>query len=128
MAAIRLSTAIGAAIIRPNWPQCCAESAPVRCSKDSQLFRCVCRAGKCRGDGVTERLVWHVVKQYAAELGCRAIAPDDLRRSSAKLCHAAEGELEQIQLSTWPRFGPDHGALCRRQTADSRSGQRSDRH
>ena len=62
-----------------------------------KLFRCVCRAGKCWGEGVTERLVWHVVKQYAAELGFRAVAPHDLRRSCAKLCHAAGGELEQIQ-------------------------------
>lgn len=62
-----------------------------------KLFRCVCRAGKCGGEGVTERLVWHVVKQYAAELGFRAVAPHDLRRSCAKLCHAAGGELEQIQ-------------------------------
>jgi site-specific recombinase XerD len=62
-----------------------------------RLFRCVCRAGKCWGDGVTERLVWHVVKQYAAELGFRGVAPHDLRRSCAKLCHAAGGELEQIQ-------------------------------
>jgi site-specific recombinase XerD len=62
-----------------------------------KLFRCVCRAGKCWGDGVTERLVWHVVKQYAAELGLRGVAPHDLRRSCAKLCHAAGGELEQIQ-------------------------------
>src|SRR5438477_723796 len=38
-----------------------------------RLFRCVCRAGKCWGDGVTERLVWHVVKQYAAELGFRGV-------------------------------------------------------
>ena len=46
---------------------------------------------------MTERLVWRVVKQYAAELGFRAVAPHDLRRSCAKLCHAAGGELEQIQ-------------------------------
>src|SRR5664280_2040986 len=30
-----------------------------------RLFRCVCRAGKCWGVGVTERVVWHVVKDYA---------------------------------------------------------------
>ena len=61
-----------------------------------ELLRCVCRAGKCRGEGVTERLVWHVVKEYAAEPGFRAVAPHD-RRSCAKLCHAAGGEVEQIQ-------------------------------
>jgi site-specific recombinase XerD len=65
--------------------------------KAGKLFRCVCRAGKCWGDGVTERLVWHLVKQYAGELGLRAVAPHDLRRSCAKLCHVAGGELEQIQ-------------------------------
>lgn len=37
---------------------------------DGQVFRCVCRAGKQWGDGVTERLVWHVVKQYAV---CRCL-------------------------------------------------------
>jgi integrase len=62
-----------------------------------KVFRCVCRAAKHWGDRVTERLVWHVVKQYAAELGFTGLAPHDLRRSCAKLCHSARGELEQIQ-------------------------------
>jgi site-specific recombinase XerD len=31
-----------------------------------KVFRCVCRAGKCWGDGVTERVVWHGIKSYAA--------------------------------------------------------------
>ena len=62
-----------------------------------RLFRCVCRAGKHWGDGVTERLVWHVVKQYARKLGLAQVAPHDLRRSCAKLCHASGGELDQIQ-------------------------------
>ena len=62
-----------------------------------RLFRCVCRAGKHWGDGVTERVVWHVVKQYAKELCFARLAPHDLRRSCAKLCHSAGGELEQIQ-------------------------------
>jgi site-specific recombinase XerD len=62
-----------------------------------RLFRCVCRAGTHWGDGVTERVVWHVVKQYAKKLGFARLAPHDLRRSCAKLCHSAGGELEQIQ-------------------------------
>jgi hypothetical protein len=62
-----------------------------------RLFRCVCRAGKHWGDGVTARVVWHVVKQYAKKLGFGRLAPHDLRRSCAKLCHSAGGELEQIQ-------------------------------
>jgi site-specific recombinase XerD len=62
-----------------------------------RLFRGVCRAGKCWGVGVTERVVWHVVKDYAKKVGLSRVAPHDLRRSCAKLCHTAGGELEQIQ-------------------------------
>ena len=62
-----------------------------------RLFRCVCRAGKRWGEGATERVVWHVVKDYAKKLGFTRLAPHDLRRSCAKLCHSAGGELEQIQ-------------------------------
>ncbi len=64
---------------------------------DGRLFRCVCRAGKHWGDGASERVVWHVVKQYAGKLGLPHVAPHDLRRSCAKLCHASGGELDQIQ-------------------------------
>ncbi len=62
-----------------------------------KVFRCVCRAGKHWGEGVTERLVWHVVKDYTKKIGITQLAPHDLRRSCAKLCHGAGGELEQIQ-------------------------------
>jgi site-specific recombinase XerD len=46
---------------------------------------------------MTERVVWHVVKQYAAKLGLVRIAPHDLRRSCARLSYAAGGNMEQIQ-------------------------------
>ena len=46
---------------------------------------------------MTERVVWHVVKEYAAKLDIPNLAPHDLRRSCARLCHAAGGEMEQIQ-------------------------------
>jgi site-specific recombinase XerD len=62
-----------------------------------KLFRCVCRSGKVWGDGMTEKVVWHVVKVYAKKLAIPKVAPHDLRRSCARFCHAAGGELEQIQ-------------------------------
>jgi site-specific recombinase XerD len=46
---------------------------------------------------MTEKVVWHVVKQYAGQVGIVKLAPHDLRRSCARLCHSAGGELEQIQ-------------------------------
>src|SRR5262245_54616609 len=49
------------------------------------------------GDGMTEKVVWHVVKTHAKKLELPKLAPHDLRRSCARFCHAAGGELEQIQ-------------------------------
>ena len=46
---------------------------------------------------ITDRVVWHAVKDYAATLGPLEWAPHDLRRSCVRLCHVAGGELEQIQ-------------------------------
>src|ERR1035437_8483207 len=55
-----------------------------------------------RGGAIGERLggkvVWQRLRRYAAEVGVPGIAPHDLRRTCAKLCRAAGGELEQIQL------------------------------
>jgi site-specific recombinase XerD len=62
-----------------------------------KIFRCVCRKGTVWGTEITEKVVWHVVKEYAARLGVPKLAPHDLRRSCARLCHASGGELEQIQ-------------------------------
>lgn len=62
-----------------------------------RIFRCVCRKGVVWGTGITEKVVWHVVKEYAGRLGISKLAPHDLRRSCARLCHDSGGELEQIQ-------------------------------
>ena len=43
-------------------------------------------------------VVWQLLQQYAAAIGSPGIAPHDLRRTCAKMCRAAGGELEQIQL------------------------------
>ena len=62
-----------------------------------KLFRRVHKIGKPWGDGLTEKAVWHVVREYAAKAGIGKLAPHDLRRTYARLCHAAAGEAEQIQ-------------------------------
>ena len=62
-----------------------------------RVLRCVCKTGTAWGDGISEKVVWQVVKQYARKLGLAKLAPHDLRRSCARLCRLAGGELEQIQ-------------------------------
>jgi site-specific recombinase XerD len=61
-----------------------------------KLFRRVHKMGKTRGERLTEKAVWHVVREYAAKAGIDKLAPHDLR-TCARLCHASGGELEQIQ-------------------------------
>lgn len=61
------------------------------------IFRRVNRLGKLWGDSITPKAIWHVVKGAAKRAGIKNLAPHDLRRSCARLCHLAGGELEQIQ-------------------------------
>jgi site-specific recombinase XerD len=65
--------------------------------KSGKVFRRVSSAAKAWGDGVTEKLAWRVVKEFAAKTGVSNLAPHDLRRTCARLCRAPGGELEQIQ-------------------------------
>ena len=42
-------------------------------------------------------MIWAIVKTNAKGCGLATIAPHDLRRACAWLCHPPGGELEQIQ-------------------------------
>ena len=53
--------------------------------------------GKVWGKGISQNVVWYVVKTCCERAGLEHIAPHDLRRTCAKLCHSSGGELEQIQ-------------------------------
>ena len=65
---------------------------------DGYIFRPVNRAGHAQGVGLSEKVVWQLLQPYATAARVPGIAPHDLRRSCAKMCRAAGGELEQIQL------------------------------
>jgi site-specific recombinase XerD len=62
-----------------------------------RLFRRVTKAGTTWGEGMTEKAVWHIVKEAASGVGIANLAPHDLRRTCARLCHASGEKLEQIQ-------------------------------
>ena len=61
------------------------------------VFRAVSRHGTAWGNGISENVVWYVVRSCALRLEFDHLAPHDLRRTCAKLCHVNGGELEQIQ-------------------------------
>ena len=48
------------------------------------------------GNGISENVIWYVVGGCAERTQLGHLAPHDLRRTCAKLCHNAGGEIEQI--------------------------------
>jgi site-specific recombinase XerD len=61
------------------------------------LFRAIGKTGKVHGCGFTAKVIWSIVRDASLNCGVGVIAPHDLRRTCARLCHQAGGELEQIQ-------------------------------
>jgi integrase len=61
------------------------------------LLRSINKAGRIWGNGFTPKVIWAVVKRDAKNCGLPSVAPHGLRRTCARLCHQAGGELEQIQ-------------------------------
>jgi integrase len=64
---------------------------------DGEIFRAINKASRIAAHGFSPKVIWGVVKEAAAQCGLAEIAPHDLRRTCARLCHKAGGELEQIQ-------------------------------
>jgi site-specific recombinase XerD len=64
---------------------------------EGRPLRAIRKNGVLWGRGVTQNVVWYVVKKSATRAGIDKLAPHDLRRSCARMCHAAGGEIEQIQ-------------------------------
>jgi len=92
------------------------------------LFRRVSSAGRVWGDAVTEKLVWHVVKEFAAKTGVSKLAPHDLRRSLRPPLSRRWRRTGADSGSAGPCLGADHGALPRLHPADFIGGQRPHRH
>jgi site-specific recombinase XerD len=82
----------------PQWVKAAVDQWIVAAKvTEGRIFRAVARAGKVWGKGISQNVVWYVVKGCCERAGLEHIAPHDLRRTCAKLCHSSGGELEQIQ-------------------------------
>jgi integrase len=82
----------------PDWVKTAIDQWAIPASIISgTLFRSINKAGRLWGTGFTPKVIWSIVKQAASNSGLSRVAPHDLRRTCAKLCHEAGGELEQIQ-------------------------------
>ena len=82
----------------PQWVKAALDQWMVAAGvRDGRIFRAVAKTGKVWGKGISQNVVWYVVKSCCERAGLEHIAPHDLRRTCAKLCHTSGGELEQIQ-------------------------------
>ncbi len=65
--------------------------------KQGWLLRPIRKCGKIEGECLSDWAVWSVVGQAAKQIGIEQFGAHDLRRTCAKLCRQAGGDLEQIQ-------------------------------
>jgi integrase len=86
---------------------------------EGRIFRRVSKVGTRQEAGVTANVVWYAVKRCARQAGITNLAPHDLRRTCARLCHNCSGELEQI------RFLLGHASV---QTTESYIGSKQKLH
>jgi len=65
--------------------------------EEGRLLRSIRKGGRKIGNGLSDWAVWDVVQRSAAEIGITRFGAHDLRRTCAKLCRKAGGDLEQIK-------------------------------
>jgi integrase len=61
------------------------------------IWRAMRKGGAITGLGLSAWAIWDVVVTAAKAAGISHLGPHDLRRTCAKLCRKAGGELEQVQ-------------------------------
>jgi hypothetical protein len=59
---------------------------------EGRVFRAINKAGRIWGNGMSAKVLWDVVRVAAARAGIEKLAPLDLRRTCARLCHLAGSE------------------------------------
>jgi integrase len=82
----------------PDWVKATVDSWTLTAGINTgPVLHSINKAGRIWGDGFTPKVIWAIVKRNATECGLPSVAPHDLRRTCARLCPQAGGELEQIQ-------------------------------
>jgi len=100
---------------------------------DGALFRSIDRRSRVWGTGMTPKVLWEIVKAAAARADIPKLAPHDLRRTCARLCHLAGGGYVTLSTTKWesspertaPRPGasnPPLGDISRVYSARLRAG------
>jgi integrase len=82
----------------PTWVMAAVDAwTAASAIKDGPVFRAINKAGRVWADGMSPKVLWDVVRAAAVRAGIEKLTRHDLRRTCARLCHLAGGELDQIQ-------------------------------
>ena len=82
----------------PAWVKAAIDEWKEACGiTEAAIFRSINRTGRVCGNGMTAKMLWEVVRNAASKAGIARLAPHDLRRTCARLCHLAGGEMDQIE-------------------------------
>jgi integrase len=65
--------------------------------RQGRLLRPVRKGSKIDGEFLSDWAVWSIVEQAAKQIGIERFGAHDLRRTCAKLCRKAGGDIEQIK-------------------------------
>jgi integrase len=101
----------------PNWVKRTVDAWMAAAAiTHGRLFRAINKAGRVWGHGMSPKVLWDVVRAAAARAAIDKLAPHDLRRTCARLCHLVGGELDQIQfLLGHVSIHPDNRTIPRMQ-------------
>jgi len=84
----------------PNWVKTAIDAWTAAAGiTDGAIFRAINKAGRVWGDGMSPKVLWDVVRAAAARAGIDKLAPHDLRRTCARLCHLAGGDWTRSSFS-----------------------------
>jgi integrase len=82
----------------PSWVKGAVDSWTMAAGVSAgPVFRAINKAKRIGTKGFSPKVIWSVVRAGSSKCGLDRVAPHDLRRTCARLCHEAGGELEQIQ-------------------------------
>jgi integrase len=92
---------------------------------NGRIFRRATGAGTVWGSGLTEKVVWHVVRQHARKAGIDNLAPTISRElAPGSAIRPAVNSTDSV--STWTCVGADNGTIPSLQTASRRMGDQLD--
>jgi len=91
------------------------------------VFRSINKSGRVWGEGMTPKVLWEAVKEAASRAGIEKLAPPDLRRTCARLCHLAKRRTGPNSVSARARFESNDRTIPRLQAEAESRGQRQAR-